>query len=51
MKRRTMRQETKQRESKSAKERDAKERGNEPEEIKREKKRGCRIRDEKKSKG
>ncbi|WP_455154521.1 hypothetical protein [Stomatobaculum longum] len=33
---------------KSAKEREAKESGNEPEEIKREKKRGCRIRDEKK---
>ena len=41
-------QETKQRERKSAKEREAKERGNEPEEIKREKKKGCRIRNEKK---
>ncbi|WP_308681870.1 hypothetical protein [Stomatobaculum longum] len=48
MKRRTMRQEKKQRERKSAKEREAKERGNEPEEIKREKKKGCRIRDAKK---
>ena len=48
VKRRMVPQETKQRERKSAKEREAKERGNEPEEIKREKKRGCRIRDEKK---
>ena len=49
MKREAVRRETKQRERKAAKEREVSERENEPEEIKFEKKRGCRIGTEKKN--